>query len=63
MKRYHYMFSLLVLAGFSLVTKIIRANPQSNPRGGTRGITAQVAGVTSEVVMDTYAEDSVVLPS
>lgn len=59
-----YMFSLLVLAGFSACDEDYTdwANPQSNPQEESKsGITAQVAGVTSEVVMDTYAEDSVVI--
>lgn len=58
-----YMFSLLVLAGFSACDEDYTdwANPQSTPGGTKSGITAQVAGVTSEVVMDTYAEDSVVI--
>ena len=59
-----YVFSLLVLAGFSACDEDYTdwANPQSNPQEESKsGITAQVAGVTSEVVMDTYAEDSVVI--
>lgn len=59
-----YMFSLLTLAGLSACDEDYTdwANPQSNPQEESKsGITAQVAGVTSEVVMDTYAEDSVVI--
>ena len=57
-----YMFSLLMLAGFSACDEDYTdwAAPQSNPQEDSKsGITAQVTGVTPEVVMDTYEEDSV----
>ena len=57
-----YMFSLLMLAGFSACDEDYTdwADPQSNPQEDSKsGITAQVIGVTPEVVMDTYEEDSV----
>ena len=57
-----YMFSLLMLAGFSACDEDYTdwADPQSNPQEDSKsGITAQVIGVTPEVVMDTYEGDSV----
>ena len=65
MKRLSYMACLLLAsAAFTACDEDFKdwADPQSNPQEESKsGITAQVAGVTSEVVMDTYAEDSVVI--
>lgn len=57
-----YMFSLLMLAGFSACDEDYTdwANPQSNPQEDAKaGITAQVIGMTPSIIMDVYEDDSV----
>lgn len=56
-----YVCALLSLVAFSACNEDFKdwADPQSNPQGDAKNVTAQMAGVTADVVMDTYTEDSV----
>lgn len=56
-----YVYALLSLAVFSACDEDFKdwADPQSNPQEDAKSVSAQMAGVTAALNMETYTEDSV----